>query len=75
VRELVVDGTTGRVVSPGRPEAVAAAIADVLGDATGATAMRLAARRRVEERFSTEAMARATQEVYARELARCARPT
>jgi glycosyltransferase involved in cell wall biosynthesis len=65
--EIVGDGGTGILVPPADPPALAAAIKRVLGDRTLRERMGQAARRRIEERFSWEAAARKTLEVY-REL-------
>ena len=49
--EAVVDGETGRLVPPDDPAALAAAVAELLGDPERARAMGRAARRRAEELF------------------------
>jgi glycosyltransferase involved in cell wall biosynthesis len=54
--EAVVDGITGRIVPPENPDALAAAILSLLENPEAARAMGQAGRRRVEERFTTEAM-------------------
>ena len=56
--DYVDDGRTGRLVAPGDPEAMAAAILDVLADRDRAAAMGVAARQRVVEGFSTLTMCR-----------------
>lgn len=63
-RELVVDGETGIVVPVGRPDAIAEAVAGLLADPARSRAMAVAARRRIEERFTVEAMVRRTTAVY-----------
>jgi glycosyltransferase involved in cell wall biosynthesis len=63
-RELIVDGETGVLVPPRRPDAVADAIAALLRDPARAERLRLAARRRIEQEFSLEAMVRRTTAVY-----------
>ncbi|MFZ5811422.1 MAG: glycosyltransferase family 4 protein [Thermodesulfobacteriota bacterium] len=66
--ELVADGVTGRLAPPGRPEALAAAMAGILGDERLRTAMGEAARQRAVEEFSLAAMARRHEEAFARVL-------
>lgn len=56
--EAVVEGETGRVVDPRDPAAVAAAIAEVLGNPARADAMGAAGRRLMQERFSLAALRR-----------------
>ena len=56
VRDLVVDGETGRIVPEGDPQAFAAALLDVLGDADRRKAMGAAGRERVVEKFSLRGM-------------------
>jgi len=58
------DGSTGLVVAPRDPEALAAAINRLLGDAALRTAMGEAGRRRVERDFSTDSMVRRTLALY-----------
>lgn len=62
--ELVVDGETGVLVQPRDPDALAAAIWELLDDPERARRLGAAGRRRVEERFSEEAMTRRILEVY-----------
>ncbi|HYT26155.1 MAG TPA: glycosyltransferase, partial [Actinomycetota bacterium] len=50
--ETVEEGVTGFVVDGRRPEPVAAAVAELLGDLPRARAMGAAGRRRVEAEFS-----------------------
>jgi glycosyltransferase involved in cell wall biosynthesis len=69
VRELVEPETTGLLVPPGAPEEAGAAILGVLRGSELARRLALAARRRVEEEFAVEAMARRTVAAY-EELAR-----
>jgi glycosyltransferase involved in cell wall biosynthesis len=68
-RELVEPETTGLLVPPGAPEEAGAAILGVLRGSELARRLALAARRRVEEEFAVEAMARRTVVAY-EELAR-----
>lgn len=73
--ELVTDGVTGRLVPPGDPHRLAEALGAVLADAPTRTAMGAAARARVLEAFSQEAMVRAHEAVFARlAAARTGRP-
>lgn len=64
-RETVVDGETGVLVAPRDPQDLARGVLTLLDmDAADRARMGAAGRRRVEERFSTAAMAAATLEVY-----------
>lgn len=54
VRDLVVDGETGRIVPPGDPEAMAAAFIEILGDPARGAALGRAGRKRIEEKFTLE---------------------
>jgi glycosyltransferase involved in cell wall biosynthesis len=54
--ELVDDAVTGRLVPPGDPAALAAALRQVLANETLRAAFAAGARARLEERFSTEKM-------------------
>jgi glycosyltransferase involved in cell wall biosynthesis len=54
--EIVDDGTTGRVVDPMDPDALAAALLE-LADPAVARRMGDAARRRMEERFTWDVVA------------------
>jgi len=65
IPEIVKDGGTGRLVPPGEPAALAAAIVDVLADAERARAMAQAGQALVHERFTVDAMMAATTKVYA----------
>src|SRR5438876_11954898 len=58
--ELVRDGETARLVPPGKPAALAAAIVDMLADAERAHAMAQAGQALVHERFTVDAMMAAT---------------
>ena len=63
--EIIVDGATGLIVPPANPEALAAAMAQLLGmGADGRRVMGEAALRRVRERFTTSALQKATLAVY-----------
>lgn len=65
--EIVIDGETG-VLTGNRPEDIAAAMRRMLDDPVLAEACSRRARRMVEERFSVDAMVRATAQVYERVL-------
>ena len=63
-RELVVPEETGFLVPTEHPDAIADAVLGVLAAPARADALARAARRRVEERFTVEAMARRTVAAY-----------
>jgi glycosyltransferase involved in cell wall biosynthesis len=65
VREVVVDGVTGRLASPADPEALAAALTEVLGDDQARAKMGRAASDRCRSRFDIAAVAPAYASVYA----------
>lgn len=69
ILEVVEDGVTGTLVEASRPEALAAALTKVLGDAEWARAMGRAGRRRVEEHFAWTTVAERTERVYAEAIA------
>ena len=62
--ELVVDGATGRLVPANDPQALAAALGELIDDPERMSAYGAAGRRRVEERFSMDAMTAAYLKVY-----------
>jgi sugar transferase (PEP-CTERM/EpsH1 system associated) len=62
--ELIEDGVTGLLVEPEAPAALARRLVELLQDPARAAAIRQAARRVVEERFSAERMAQAYLDVY-----------
>jgi len=66
--ELVVAGETGRLVSAGDVESLAAGLTAIAGDPSGAAAMGRAGRARVERHFSLPAMVSAYQALYDRLL-------
>ncbi|HEV8338512.1 MAG TPA: glycosyltransferase [bacterium] len=68
IPEVLVDGVTGLLVSPGDEAALAAAMASLLRDPPRRAAMGAAGRARLHAAFSVEAMVRSTVEVY-REVA------
>ena len=65
ILEVVVDGETGLLVAPARPEALVAALTRVLENPPLGRAMGRAGRQRVEERFSWARVAERTEQVYA----------
>jgi glycosyltransferase involved in cell wall biosynthesis len=65
ILEVVEDGKTGILVSPGRPDELAAALTQLLNDPARGRAMGRAGRKRVEDKFSWASVAARTQEVYA----------
>jgi glycosyltransferase involved in cell wall biosynthesis len=65
IPELVAHGETGLLVESGRPEALAAALDELLSDPARAEALGRAGRERVRERFSREQMLAATSSLYA----------
>lgn len=69
-REEVVDGTTGLLVPPGRPDALARAIVWILSDPVRAAAVGEAGRRRVEAEFREERVLDEQLSVYHRLAAR-----
>lgn len=75
ILEVVEDGVTGRLVPPGRPDALAATLTEVLGDPERRRAMGRAGRRRVEERFSWASVAERTEALYAEAIADFKRAT
>lgn len=66
VPEAVVQGRTGVLVPPRRPDALAAALVGLLGDPDRRRSYGAAARRRFRERFSAETMARGYEALYLR---------
>jgi glycosyltransferase involved in cell wall biosynthesis len=73
-REIVVDNETGRLVPPAQPEALAAAIRQLLADPELRTRMGENGRTRFAEKYTTQQMARATLAAYEEALqARAAR--
>jgi starch synthase len=68
IREIVESGQSGLLVPPANPPALAQAANRVLSDRTLARKLASNARRRVEERFTWQAAARKTFELYKRLL-------
>jgi glycosyltransferase involved in cell wall biosynthesis len=64
VTEIVEDGVSGVLVAPGNPASIAAETLDLLRRPDRARALGAAARARVAERFSVEAMVQRTQRLY-----------
>jgi starch synthase len=64
ILEVVVDGETGLLVEPARPNVLAAALARVLANPALGRSMGRAGRRRVEARFSWSSVAERTEQVY-----------
>ena len=62
--ETVLDGKTGRHIDDERPESVAAALAELLGDPVRARAMGEAGRRRAASEFSPERSVSIVEDVY-----------
>jgi glycosyltransferase involved in cell wall biosynthesis len=68
--EAVQEGISGLIVPPEDPQALAAAITSLLVDPSRAKAMGEAGKRRVAEKFTTEAMMEDTVAVYSKLLAK-----
>lgn len=68
--EAVADGATGRIVPVGDVEAMAGALAELLGDGARRAAFGAAGRERWRERFTAERMVGATEALYREALAR-----
>ena len=62
--EAVIDGKTGRLVSPRCPERLAEAMSELLGDGGKCRIMGEAGRRRAEERFSLGQMVAEVEAMY-----------
>jgi glycosyltransferase involved in cell wall biosynthesis len=68
--EAVADGVSGRLVPPGRPAALAAAIDELLSEPALRRRMGAAGRQRYEQMFTATRMARLTAAVYDEVLVR-----
>ena len=66
IPEVVSEGTTGVLVPPADPKALARAIVDLLADPERRTVMGEAAWRRVRDRFPAERMVTLTEGAYQR---------
>jgi glycosyltransferase involved in cell wall biosynthesis len=62
--ELVTHGVTGLLVPPADPKAIAGAIARLMDDAAASSAMAIAARQTVADKFSVNAMITAHEILY-----------
>ncbi len=69
IREIVEDGVTGRIVPPGEPQKLAAAIAATLADRDAARASARRGREVMRERFSESAFVRGQLALYLATLA------
>lgn len=54
--EMIDDGVTGRLITPGRVDELAAVLIELLGDRAGATRIGVAARAEVERRFTWDSV-------------------
>lgn len=64
IREVVVSGSTGRLIRPGDPLALAEAVVDLLEDDDRRVALGAEGRRRIVEEFSWQRAAERTRELY-----------
>lgn len=71
--EIIVDGDSGMLVPEPSPRAMSARVVELLSRPGGAERMGQAARRRINERFTAERMARLTEDVYEEALVRTLR--
>jgi len=69
ILEVVVDGETGVLVPPAKPDALAAALTRLLNNPETRRRMGQAGRRRVEAQFSWSSVAERTERVYADAIA------
>ena len=70
IPEIVIPGETGALVPKGDADALARAVNAMLGDRASMERMRVAARKRARELFSTEAWIERLKAVYAEAMAR-----
>lgn len=61
--EVILDGTTGHLVAPRSPDALAAAVLDILRDPERARAMAVAGRAHIDAHYTAQAMAQRTHEL------------
>ncbi|MHB8352526.1 MAG: glycosyltransferase family 4 protein, partial [Thermoplasmata archaeon] len=64
IREVVVTGSTGTLVPPGRPESLARAIVDLLGNSELRARLGAAGRKRIVEEFSWQRAGTRTLDLY-----------
>jgi starch synthase len=64
IPELVIDQTTGVLVSPQKPSALAAALSQLMREPLRAKALGQAGRARAQERFDVSTMAQANERLY-----------
>ena len=64
-RDAVVDGVSGRLVPPGRPDLLGAAVAELLHDRSERERLGAEGRARVVDRFDVRTMGTALDELYA----------
>jgi len=69
ILEVIVDGETGLLVEPARPDVLAEALTRVLANPALGRSMGRAGRRRVETRFSWSSVAERTEQVYSDAIA------
>jgi glycosyltransferase involved in cell wall biosynthesis len=74
LREIVVEGTTGRLLPAGDVDSLTAAIREALADRQALSTMGAHGRRRYEVEYSQEAMTRRWQDAYAALLERRGHP-
>ncbi|MBN1527382.1 MAG: glycosyltransferase [Candidatus Omnitrophica bacterium] len=66
--EIIEDGVSGILVAPGKPKAMAEALAMLINDRSKRTAMGLAGRKRAESLFSIGSNVRKIENIYAKLL-------
>lgn len=64
IKEIVVEGETGYLLEPGKPDLIAAAVKRLLADPAKAKAMGQAGRLRAEQKFSWTSIAAKTKAMY-----------